>query len=268
MHWNETSWSRYPSPSRDLVPVTSNGVTSKIKVDELKGIGAAPGGAYPWAVGSTERMDTQSQTLVLAYANRVGGCASPTDTVEATVQVKPTATNISSGTPGVAAIQMQPVRTIPAKWANIMAWSPDGSILSTAETDRVQTDTNAPPTRTLEVKLYSMPTGQLLSQATYTNVQALAWSPDSQMLAVGLDRNTIKVLDRSGREPYTLSTPMPDMQSAAQADKESAAWEWAGMSNGGYVRSLAWSPEGHLLASAANDPYSIDPVSPDGAIRI
>ncbi len=97
-----------------------------------------------------------------------------------------------------------------------LAWSPDGKILASGDGTGI-------------VRLWDADSGQVLREIEgpsvgnpgWTRVDALAWSPTGQMLAVS---NQIWDLE-SGQPLHTL-----------------------GNGPGGYSRSVAWSPDGKILA--------------------
>jgi WD40 repeat protein len=153
-------------------------------------------------------------------------------------------------------LKAQPVR--------MMAWSPDSTILATTEASRSSLYPDEGTTSTLKVDLWDASSGTLLSSAVYTNVTNISWSPNSNMLAIGLSQATIKVVDRSGRELYTLVSPLPPSNAPPSHDP----FNWATISFSGEVLGLSWSPDGRLLASASYDPFTSDLVSPEGVVHI
>lgn len=182
-----------------------------------------------------------------------------------------------SSTPGAVpdsshlAPSMQPFMTLKSRAAKLMAWSPDGSILAAAEIRNAEYPAQSPVVgpgvivQSYKVSLWDGGTGSLVKSISVLNLKSLVWSPDSSMLALGLDENTVKLLDRSGEDLAILSTPMPDEQQARLA-----GWGGATFGNAGWLdaRSLAWSPDGSMLASASGEPFATDPVSREGVIRI
>lgn len=102
---------------------------------------------------------------------------------------------------------------------NLLAWSPDGSVLATSAGGFRSEDSS--------VRLWQ-PDGQALTPLLdHTQpVTALAWSPDGKTLATGSMDQTIKLWQADG----TLQTIEPQS---------------------GIVFGLAWSPDGKMLASGS-----------------
>jgi WD40 repeat protein/thiol-disulfide isomerase/thioredoxin len=158
-------------------------------------------------------------------------------------------------------------------WQTVkMEWSPDGQTLATADVTASEYINGVvgtrPPDQTFDLKLWDVATGRLRAKATYHNIESLKWSPNSTILAVGFSGNLVKLLDLSGKELASLQAPVPTDERSAQGDGSRPGWDIA---NSGFVRSMAWSPDGRLLATAAADPYVLDVNDPsfrDGVIRL
>ncbi len=161
------------------------------------------------------------------------------------------------------------IGTLNAGPARYMAWSPDGRTLATAEIIKSEYEDGVigakPPTETYKLDLWDSATDNLISSVSMINVKTLVWSPDGNILAVGLDKNTIKLLGNDGQELYTLSTPMPGER---QATEGGITWGGETFGNAGWVTGIAWSPDGRALATASGEPFTINPVSSDGVIRV
>ncbi len=189
--------------------------------------------------------------------------------------------NKASGTPipGLIAVpsdqmalRMQVVNTLPSKSseaAPYLQWSPDGSRLAVAEIAKSEYLENFVgnnhPLNTYALHIYNN-TGKQLGEATLEDISSMKWSPDSSLLAVGLDRFELKIYSRDGSERYSLSTPFPQ---PGQKAANGALWgKFTSPNNTGSV-DVAWSPDGRMLASAAGEPYSQTPVlSAEGAVRL
>ena len=142
-----------------------------------------------------------------------------------------------------------------------IAWSPDGSKLTTASDDRT-------------AKVWEAGTGRelLTLHGHQGKVWGIAWSPDGSKLATASDDHTAKVWEAgTGRELLTLGGHKHPVQSIAWSpdgtklataswDKTSKVWEAAAgrelltlRGHQDYVWSIAWSPSGSRLATASGD---------------
>ena len=133
-----------------------------------------------------------------------------------------------------------------------LAWSPDGQFLLGGATDYKLWRANGEQVFWLESSQYATPSW------------GMAWSPDSRRWAVGNESGSIEVYDTTGK----LLASMQD-----QAGINSLAWtpdgHWLASSKTIWqadgrpahtlvhqpeeVYSLAWSPDGHWLASGGSD---------------
>jgi WD40 repeat protein len=143
-----------------------------------------------------------------------------------------------------------------------LAWSPDGNYLVGGATD---------------YKLWRAD-GELVfwreSHASSTPSWGLAWSPDSQLWAVGDESGYIQIYTNSGEEVALLSDQTGINSLAWSPDGKILAgpksfWNSDGTRLYGlrlqpeYVMSLAWSPDGRLLASGGSDTL-VQLRTPDG----
>ncbi len=142
-----------------------------------------------------------------------------------------------------------------------VAFSPDGQLLATGDTNR-------------EVRVWRVVDGKnLLTCEGHTNwIWSVAFSPDGKTLASGSDDKTIKLWDmQTGQCLQTLQevpyqvwsiTFSPDGQCLASGSEASIIKLWdlkrgeccttlEGHTN--WVRSLAFSPDGQFLASGSDD---------------
>jgi WD40 repeat protein len=171
---------------------------------------------------------------------------------------------------------MQPLRTINTgslssmERGSFMEWSSDGRILATAQQIREEWPEvigeggeHTITIQTWEVKLWDVASTQLIGSRTVENVYVttMSMSPDGQILAIGLQNNTILLLNaRTAGELHTLTGPLPDKE-----DVRRRGFDDRGL---GWVTSISWSPDGSALASAAGDSFGVDPIIYDGAIRV
>src|SRR5438045_7935315 len=95
------------------------------------------------------------------------------------------------------ALRMQLVRTLPSQSPTYLRWSPDGSRLATAEVTKSEYLEdyvgNNHPLDTYLLRIYDAGMGEQLAGATLEDVSSMEWSPDSSLLAVGLDRFKLEV---------------------------------------------------------------------------
>ena len=115
-----------------------------------------------------------------------------------------------------------------SKQVRTLAFSPDGAVLASGSNDTT-------------VRLWRMSDGTLLRelQGHRRTVSCLAFSPDGKVLASGAEDNTVRFWSVATGE---LRAAPPDSAEAAAVGGHS---EW--------VRSVAFSPDGTLLASASVD---------------
>lgn len=100
-----------------------------------------------------------------------------------------------------------------------LAWSPDGQLLATSAGDVQGADTSA--------RLWTAAGGAVAVLAGHTGpITCLAWAPDSRFVASASRDGSVRLWDRSGRLVRVLAGPDP-------------------------VFSLAWSPDGTVLAAGA-----------------
>ncbi|KAJ9481382.1 hypothetical protein VN97_g12098 [Penicillium thymicola] len=144
-------------------------------------------------------------------------------------------------------------------WVNSIAWSPDGSRLASASSDKT-------------VRIWDPTTGQCAStlEGHSELVCSIAWSPDRSRLASGSADQTVRIWDPATSQcTSTLEGHIgwvnsiawsPDGSRLASAPFDNSVMIWdpatgqcASTLEGhiGWVDSIAWSPDGSRLASAS-----------------
>lgn len=122
-----------------------------------------------------------------------------------------------------------PIMQIEKSTASALAWSPDGKFLAIGDTEGVSIYT-----RELEfIRLLELPTKQM---------KTLAWSPNGSLIAAG-----------GGNDIGTFDPDEPRQKAIYIWD--TINWELLTRydEHEGYVPSIAWSPDGSLIASGSWD---------------
>ncbi|MFL5732917.1 MAG: WD40 repeat domain-containing protein, partial [Chloroflexia bacterium] len=172
-----------------------------------------------------------------------------TDSTHASQTVTAVALLPATGTPALAATGVasadtartvqafEPLHTIQtasglpdALLGRLMAWSPDSRTLATGAV------------ATLE--FWDGATGRLFRTTNIPYISSLAWSPDGRTLAVGVNQDTIKLVDPTTAQVRATLVPgesIPTFPSNATY-------------TGGWITSIAWSPDGRTLAAIFESP--------------
>lgn len=150
-----------------------------------------------------------------------------------------------------------------------MAWSPDGSLLASSAGWFDSTDNS--------VRLWQANGHEVAALSEHTQpVSALAWSPDSQILATGSHDQTVKLWQPDGKLIQTIDAQKgivfalawsPDGKTLASGSVATPTrntvqlWDSSGkllhtmttQYSGGKFYNLAWSPDGQYIVGGATD---------------
>jgi WD40 repeat protein/tetratricopeptide (TPR) repeat protein len=190
--------------------------------------GSGDGTVRLWDPGATtpaEADDAQTKELA-GLALSPDRTRLATATRDGTIQIRATDSGELAGVLG-------PLKE--RSWAARMrlAWSPDGSLIASADS------------RVFRGRLWDVAAGKLSATLEgHSNLlTVLAWSPDGRLLATGSDDHTVRLWDPEGRPVATLEGH----------DKA--------------IATLAWSPDGTRLASASDRTAHLWDVSDPGSPR-
>ncbi len=159
-----------------------------------------------------------------------------------------------------------------------MSWSPDGTLLATAHTYEVRiasvkaVATKADDPQAADQTLVIEPAG---GPFDFGPIHTLAWSPDSQRLAIGT-QGDVKFADRSGKEMARTTTTFANCHSLAWSpdSRELAAGHEHGMvvwtADGQFARGTSRPQNEHVgnVNAAWNRQGTLAVMSGDGTVRL
>lgn len=192
------------------------------------------------SIGGVSSVDWNPDGKVLAFASPDGSLTLYDTTIQSFKTLNPAREDIKNGIYSVA-------------------WNPNGKTIASGSEDGA-------------VSIWDVGTGRLVKTLIghTARVSALAWNRDRKTLASGSRDGRVKIWDvETGREERTLSLQSPlSLWKAASQNRSRLHLGGAEQEAQEHTFSVAWSPDGKILAVATGDDVSLWDPNDDHPLEI